>query len=261
MMDPVSEDDLHAFVDGALSDARRLEVEAWLAAHPADAERVQGWASQNQAMHAAFDAVLNEPLPIHLVRAARRQPARAPYRAIAAALALVASGLIGYGVGMVSDRPEAGTPMASTLPLARDAAVAHAVFSPEVRHPVEVGAAHADHLVSWLSKRVGTPLKAPDFAALGFDLLGGRLLSDASGPVAQFMYQDGSGRRVTLYVRRAVSGNRETSFRHVTENGIEVFYWIDRDFGYALSGQIGAADIRKLADAAYSQLVPTARGS
>ena len=264
MTDKVSEDDLHAFADGALSDARRLEVEAWLAAHPADAERVQQWMGQNQSLHAAFDSVLNEPLPIHLVSAARRQPARTPYKAIAAALAFVASGLIGYGIGMISDRQVVNPPLASALPLARDAAIAHAVFSPEVRHPVEVEAAHAEHLVSWLSKRVGTELKTPDFAALGFELLGGRLLTGESGPVAQFMYQDGAGRRVTLYVRRAVAGkaaeNQETTFRHVTENGVQVFYWIDRDFGYALSGQIAPADIRKLADAAYGQLVGQAGG-
>ena len=260
MTDSVSEDDLHAFVDGALSDARRLEVEAWLAAHPEDAARVQDWMGQNQSLHAAFDSVLNEPLPIHLVRAARRQPVRTPYKAIAAALALVASGLIGYGIGLDSDRGGVQQ-LASVQPLARDAAIAHAVFSPEVRHPVEVEAAHAEHLVSWLSKRVGTELKAPDFAALGFELLGGRLLTGESGPVAQFMYQDGIGRRVTLYVRRDVTNNQETSFRHVTENGVEVFYWIDRDFGYALSGQLAPADIRKLADAAYSQLTGHASGS
>ncbi len=256
MTDHVSEDDLHAFVDGALSDARRLEVEAWLAAHPADAERVQAWASQNQSLHAAFDTVLNEPLPIHLVRAARRrQPARTPFKAIAATLALVTSGLVGYGMGKVSERQPSTPLVAEALPLVREAAIAHAVFSPEVRHPVEVEAAHADHLMKWLSKRVGTELKAPDFAALGFELLGGRLLTGESGPVAQFMYQDGIGRRVTLYVRRDVAANQETSFRHVTENGVEVFYWIDQDFGYALSGQIAPGDIRKLAGTAYQQLV------
>jgi anti-sigma factor RsiW len=250
MTDTVSEDDLHAFVDGSLSEARRLEVEAWLAAHPADAERVQDWAGQNQALHAAFDAVLNEPLPIDLVRATRRQSVRTSFKAVAAVLVLVMTGLIGYGIGLRSAQPAA--PMLSFV---RDAAIAHAVFSPEVRHPVEVNAADAKHLVSWLSKRLGTELKAPDFTALGFDLLGGRLLTGGPGPVAQFMYQDGSGRRVTLYVRRSATENQETAFRHATENGVDVFYWIDRDFGYALSGQIAPGDIRKLAEAAYVQMV------
>lgn len=249
MTEPVREDDLHAYVDGALPEARRLEIEAWLASHPDDAARVQVWAGQNQALHAAFDGVLNEPLPIDLVRAARRQPARMPYKAVAAALAFVASGLIGYGVGV-----HTGQPVPAPLHFARDAAIAHAVFSPEVRHPVEVDAAHAAHLVGWLSKRLGTELRAPDFGALGFELLGGRLLSDESGPVAQFMYQDAGGHRVTLYVRRAAVDKRETAFRHATEDGVEVFYWIDRDFGYALSGQIAHPLMQRLADAAYRQM-------
>jgi len=98
-------------------------------------------------------------------------------------------------------------------------------------------------------------LQAPDFSAQGFELLGGRLLTGETGPVAQFMYQDKIERRVTLYVRRAVAGNAETTFRHATENGVEVFYWIDGDFGYALSGQIGRQAMQQLADAAYQQLV------
>lgn len=255
MSDAVSEDDLHAFVDGALADARRLEVEAWLASHPADAARVHTWQAQNQALHAAFDTVLNDPLPLDLVRAARgRHVSRPTYKAIAATLALVASGLLGYGVGVVSDSRSV-PPVVLAQPLVREAAIAHAVFTPEIRHPVEVEAAHADHLVKWLSKRVGTELRAPDFAALGFELLGGRLLTGETGPGAQFMYQDGIGRRVTLYVRRDAAANSETRFRHVTENGVEVFYWIDGDFGYALSGQIAPGDIRKLAGSAYTQLV------
>jgi anti-sigma factor RsiW len=211
---------------------------------------VQAWAGQNQSLHAAFDTVLNEPLPLDLVRASRRPSLAMPLKAVAAMLAMLVSGLIGYTIGL-------GTGEAPAAPryLARDAAIAHAVFSPEARHPVEVDSAHAEHLLAWLSKRVGTHLQAPDFSAQGFDLLGGRLLSGETGPVAQFMYQDRIERRVTLYVRRAVASNRETSFRHAAENGVDVFYWIDGDFGYALSGQIGRQAIRLLADAAYAQLV------
>ncbi|MHB1024015.1 MAG: anti-sigma factor family protein [Acidobacteriaceae bacterium] len=252
MTDDVHEHELHAFVDGTLPEPRRLEVEAWLASHPADAARVQAWASQNQSLHAAFDGILNEPLPLNLVRASRRQASMAkPFRAVAGVLVMLACGMVGYAIGLDSTKQ---TP-AGPVYLARDAAIAYAVFSPETRHPVEVDAAHADHLVAWLSKRVGTQLQAPDFSAQGFELLGGRLLSGETGPVAQFMYQDRIERRITLYVRRAVAGNRLTTFRHATENGVEVFYWIDGDFGYALSGQIGRQAMQQLADAAYQQLV------
>ena len=247
-MNTIDEDKLHAYVDATLDEAQRLEVEAWLAGHPDDAERVRDWAAQNQAFHDAFDPVLNEPLPLQLVRATRRPPAGRLWRAAAGIAVLAASGLAGYGIGLRSAPPE----LIAQMP--RDAALAHVVFTLEQRHPVEVDAAHADHLVKWLSKRLGTQLAAPDFTAQGFELLGGRLLSGGNGPVAQFMYQSADQRRVTLYVRREAQGNRDTGFRHAMENGVEVFYWIDRDMGYALSGGIDHAEMQRLADAAYRQI-------
>lgn len=252
MTDTVHEHELHAYVDDALTAARRLEVEAWLASHPDDAARVQAWAAQGRALHAAFNGVLSEPLPLDLVRATRRRTMPAAFVAMAAMLAMAITGLVGYAIGVGTQQTPA------PLHFARDAALAHAVFTVEVRHPVEVDAAHSEHLVAWLSKRVGTQLKAPDFSAQGFALLGGRLLSDDTGPVAQFMYEDGVERRVTLYVRRAAADKKVTAFRHVNDKGVDVFYWIDGDFGYALSGEIGRQAMQKLAEAAYHQLVPAA---
>lgn len=252
-MNPITEDDLHAYADGLLPAERRAEVEAWLAAHPEDAVRVHAWVAQNRALHEAFDGVLNEPLPLELVRAASMRQARPLrlWRAAAAIFVVIGTGLLGYDIGL---RNASAPVQYATLPHA--AAVAHVVYSPEERHPVEVDAQHADHLVTWLSKRLGHQLHAPDFQAQGFELLGGRLLPGNAGPVAQFMYQDGRGRRITLYVRRDNKGQAETGFRHTREDGIEVFYWIDRELGYALSGNIDKAEMGTLADAAYRQVSP-----
>lgn len=106
MSEDVREDELYAYVDGTLPAARRIEVESWLAAHPADVARVEAWTAQNRMLHGAFDPVLNEPLPLHLVRTARRAALPLPFKAIAATLAMVASGLVGYAIGACSpDRP------------------------------------------------------------------------------------------------------------------------------------------------------------
>ena len=40
MTDPITETDLHAFIDGQLDVARRIEVEDYLAKHPDAAARV-----------------------------------------------------------------------------------------------------------------------------------------------------------------------------------------------------------------------------
>ena len=60
---PISDADLQAFVDGRLDAKRRAEVEAYIAANPEAARTVDAYRAQNAALHAAFDGVLNEPLP------------------------------------------------------------------------------------------------------------------------------------------------------------------------------------------------------
>jgi len=245
----VSEFDLHAYVDGRLSEERRAEVEAYLTASAQESERVRAYQEQNEILRALFDSVLDEPIPPKWQSSRRHWSF--PLRPVAAAsVCIIVGGLLGWVL-----RGEYAGRSAKRVDFARQAAMAHAVYTPEVRHPVEVSAQQEEHLIGWLSKRLGAPLKAPHLLDLGYELVGGRLLPGDQGPVAQFMYQDKIERRVTLYVRRAVAGNKETTFRHATENGVDVFYWIDGDFGYALSGQIGRQAIQKLADAAYSQLV------
>jgi anti-sigma factor RsiW len=140
--------------------------------------------------------------------------------------------------------------------LARQAAVAHVVFSPEVRHPVEVPADQEDHLVKWLSRRLGTDLQCPKLGPLGYELVGGRLLSGPSGPVAQFMYQDSRGARLTLYVSAQRGEPRATAFRFSQEDKVSVFYWIDGRYGYALSGEMGRDALLRVADVVYKQLNP-----
>jgi anti-sigma factor RsiW len=136
--------------------------------------------------------------------------------------------------------------------------VAHAVYSPEVRHPVEVEAAQQQHLVQWLSKRLNRQLKIPNLAPAGYELVGGRLLPGDSGARAQFMYQNANGQRVTLYVGAvdgaATRGMGETAFRFSTEGDVSSFYWVDQGFGYALSGKLPRPGLLVLAESVYKQL-------
>ena len=248
MTTQVQESDLHAYVDGVVEAPRRAEVEAFLAERPEDAARVRAYRAQNAALHALYDPVLAEPVPAALVA----WPAPSRWRAVALAASVLFAGVgIGWIVrGTVAPLPQTG------ISLARSAAIAHAVYSPEVRHPVEVGADQEDHLVQWLSKRLGTDLRAPKLSSAGFDLVGGRLLSGPQGPVAQFMYQDTKGQRLTLYVSAQTGEGRDTAFRFSQEDKVSVFYWIDRHFGYALSGEMKREALLTLATAVYQQLSP-----
>src|SRR6202045_3929571 len=60
---PVSEAEMHGFVDGDLDRGRREAVQAFLAASPGDAARVETWRRQNEAIRAAFAPVETGPLP------------------------------------------------------------------------------------------------------------------------------------------------------------------------------------------------------
>lgn len=211
-------------------------------------DRVE-YAEQNNILKRHYDPVLTEPIPTRMFL---KRPMWLEY---ARAAALVAIGLaIGLAIPLLSPVPP--IPAAAVTPLPVRAARAHLVYSPEVRHPVEVEAKEQEHLVKWLSKRLGLPLKIPMLTAEGFELLGGRLLPGNDGPVAQFMYQDASGKRLTLYVSRPHTGDTVTAFRFAQEGAVSVFYWIDRDCGYALSGEVDKPALARVATSVYRQLEP-----
>jgi anti-sigma factor RsiW len=248
---PVTEADLHAYVDGCLPPARTAEVAQYLAQHEDEAQRVAAYRLQSDQLHDTYDSLLVEAVPARLQAGGTPRRYQAWYRYAVAAMLMLASGTAGWHL---HDRV-AGT-RAQATQIARVAAVAHAVYSPEVRHPVEVGADQEEHLVRWLSKRLGASLKIPHLAPQGFALVGGRLLPGERGPAAQFMYQDAKGQRLTLYVRVSNDVRAPTAFRFAQENGVGVFYWIDGRLGYALSGEADRSELLRVADAVYQQLNP-----
>ena len=246
----ITEADLHAYLDGALPAARIAEVEAYLVERPEEAARLGAYREQIVGLHREFDSVLDEP-PLQRLRMPRRHWTRPLMRSAAVVAWLTLGGVVGWQLhAYTADQ------RAEAISWPRRAAIAHVVYSPEVRHPVEVGADQEAHLVTWLSKRLGAPLKVPHLGEIGYALVGGRLLPGDRGPVAQFMYQDGKGQRLTLYVRVNADDSRETAFRFAQENRVGVFYWIDRKLGYALSGEVERDELLRVATAVYRQLNP-----
>jgi anti-sigma factor RsiW len=260
---PVTEADLHAYADGHLPADRAAQIAGFLAAHPDSALRVRDWTVQNAMLREAFRPVLDEPLPLALPL---RPPASSwPWRSMAAAVAIASIGAIGGwtargalegtgappGRGLASARPGD----AALSAFAHRAAVAHAVYSPDARRPVEVGAEQEQALATWLTRRMGATMRAPALGPLGYQLMGGRLLPGSQGPVAQFMYADAAGRRLTLYASREFA-NTETAFRFTQDGSLNVFYWVDGAFGYAISAEAGRDELQKVSQEVYGQLRP-----
>ena len=215
-------------------------------------ERDDEFAEQTARIKRAFEPVMTEPIPARMYL---RRPA---WQGHARAAAILAIG-IAIGIALPDLRrepvPTASLPSAvSPQVLAVRAARAHAMYAAEVRHPVEVRATE-EHLVRWLSRRLDYNLKVPVLADEGFELLGGRLLPGVEGgAVALFMYQDAGGKRLTLSVTRRKQTEPVTAFQFAREGAVSVFYWIDRDCGYFLSGDLDKATLARVAGSVYRQL-------
>ena len=100
---PVTEGELHVYVDGELPADRREAVERWLASHPEDAALVAAWRAQAEAIRARYGAVINEPIPDWLVLS-RIMRARRSWGAVATRAAAVAPFMVGSGGAKALDR-------------------------------------------------------------------------------------------------------------------------------------------------------------
>jgi anti-sigma factor RsiW len=245
----VSEDEINAYVDGELPADRRTVVEAWLATHPDDAAKVAAWRKQAELIRARYGAVADETPPqrFNLNRLTRRRSGAI----VAAVAAIVAAFVIGGVVGWTARSVEAARPSDLTR-FTADALDAYRLYVVEVRHPVEVTGDQRPHLDEWLSKRVGSPLRAPELDKIGLKLVGGRLLPGPTGATAFFMYETPSGERFTLYCGR--TSDRDTALRYTTGEQNAAYYWVDGDLAYVLSGPAERDKLREIARAAYEEI-------
>jgi anti-sigma factor RsiW len=264
---PLSDDELHALVDGQVAGAERSALEVRLALDPNAQTRVAQWQRQSLLLRGLHRSVLDEAVPSPLLDAVRqtataRESADRWWR-----LGGMAAGvMLSFGMGWLANTTwQAQHPdgMSAQIPASgefvRQARYAHTVYAPEVRHPVEVTAAEQTHLVQWLSKRLGRTLKVPNLSAQGYELVGGRLLPGDTGARAQFMFQNGAGTRLTLYLGAMQAPaqsevTKETAFRFETDGAVPSFYWVEQGFGYALSGPLQRDALMQLAQAVYQQI-------
>lgn len=263
--DDFSDTDLSAWLDGELDDERRAQIDAWLREQPEMAARARLWAADRDALRARLGPVLDEAVPPALMHKVWQLHARPdwPQAAVAAGV-LVAGALLGAGgmwqwqsqrsarlVAAAQSANAAGTPAGWV----QRAALAHSVYVPEPRHAVEVKA-QEEHLARWLTRRIDIPVKLFDLRDEGFELVGGRLLPDATGKSAQLMYEsldpNAPKQRVTVYLRKPDSG-APTAFSYRQQGELGQFYWVEAGAGYALVGALPKERLLALAQAIYRQ--------
>jgi anti-sigma factor RsiW len=246
---PVTEDELHAYVDNELPAERRGDVETWLTSHPDDAARVQSWRAMAEALHARYDSVADEAVPKRLeIEQLVRQPRKWVYGAIAATLAAF---IVGGSVGWFARGATAGPSPFQNLTV--HAIEAHRLYVVEVRHPVEVPGNERSHLQQWLTKRCGWVVRAPELAGAGLKLVGGRLLPSSAGPASYKMYESASGERFTIYT--AKSDAEATQMRFAAEGNESTLFWADDGVVYAVvSTGADRGRLTQIAQAIYDQM-------
>jgi anti-sigma factor RsiW len=254
---PVTEEELHAYVDGELPADRKQAVANWLAANPEQAAQVAAWLAQAEAIRARYGAVADEPMParLHLDQVLRSERFTGrSWKAFAAAAAVVAF-LAGGAAGWVAHGASIASPNGFETYTA-EAIEAHKLYVVEVRHPVEVPGSERAHMTQWLTKRLGYQQRIPDLQSLGLKLVGGRLLPGPTGTAAAFyMYEGPTGERFTFYCSKAVSP--ETALRFKESNRFAAIYWVDDYHAYVVSGPADRNRLEQITKSVYDQVEKT----
>src|SRR6202163_2660771 len=252
---PITEDDLHAYVDRVLEPERQADAAAYLGDHPDVAKRVAAFTDQRDLLRAGLAPIAEEPLPPELnlsriIENRARRPSVARW-AMAAMLLFSIGGLSRWAVrGALQASPE------GLVALAQEATASYNVYAQDKVRPVEVRASDSAQLVQWVSDRLHRPVKVPDLAASGYRLMGGRLVATQHGPAAMFMYDDDHGSRIVLLTRPMSSADQNTPMTSQSQGDVRGFAWADDGVGYTLVGQAAPESLRPIANEVRRQAGP-----
>src|SRR5262249_60730273 len=97
---PITEQELHAYLDGELPDARRAAVEAYLREHPEDARRLEAYRRDGEAIARIF-SYAGAAIQARRSSSASswRSVSAIPWRQVAAAVLILAVGAVAGWVG------------------------------------------------------------------------------------------------------------------------------------------------------------------
>ena len=266
--EPFGDVDLHAFADGELDPARVESVEAHLAAHPADAARVDGWRRQSAAIRRAFDGlessatkrivagrdVRADALPaemprLDLVRAARRR------RQAAATLAAFLGGACVALIGTVAfSRWPSPTETRFTLepaPLAptaqaRRARLAWRTYAREIERGSDQRMPDRAAVLTALQRTTALS-RIPDWSREAFELSATRVMPGESEPAAFLLYESLARTRIALIVERTPEPDAGPLLSD--DGGLRCLFWRAAGYSYAIVGPAETDTIRTLARA------------
>ena len=243
MPPPVSDEELHAFIDDELAAPRRREILLLLEQDATFAARVADYRADRDRLRAAFGAHTEQPIPSAWVRAVetatvpqRRLAASGRRYAIAAGIALL---LVGGAAVAVREWP-AGTTILATAEAARDEVTRGRSLTPDQL-------ADARSRDDVLRAALGMNVRAPDLHRYGFHLA--RL--ELFGHAAQLRYVDERRRLLTIYVRPSPGTVR---FDLLRRGDVRVCVWQDDVVSAVIMAPMSAGEMMRVASSAYRDL-------
>jgi anti-sigma factor RsiW len=235
MSRPISEDDLHAFIDGALAADRHAEVATYLKHNPDIAARFEHFADQRSSLRAALAPIAAEPVPprinpVHLAQNRRRLRGMPWCEALAASLLLMAGGTGGW---LLRGPAAPDSDRTGINALAQEAAYSYASLT-------DCGGDAAS--------QVTRTTALPDLVSAGFRFRGGQMVPTQNGPANFLLYDDPQGRCIALFIRPMITKDQDAKMAEHYHGPAVGFSWADSGMGYSLVGKGDARHLHRVAD-------------
>lgn len=239
----ISEEELHAFLDGELDEVRSREIAAIVDADPELAERIAAFGADKAMLKQVYGPLDRLPLPEEWL--ADLQPKRQPvsWRLVGSIAATVLIVLGGFSVYRGLHGPSRHDPVTMALEARNDALEPQRVIAAQNRSPRDFDVV--------VQKTVGARVKVPDLEKMGYRLRTVRLFPQATPAAAELVYHHRDGGEFTLYLTRSDGQARYDQF---DRNGLRVCIWKDEVISAVMAGHMSTAAMQRLASLAYTGL-------
>lgn len=241
-------EELQAYVDGELEEARLAEIERLLEGDPGSAEKVALFRADKLRLAKIYGGLADRPLPQHWrQRIEEPLPARRPTNWRLAASSIAAAFVLLIG-GAVLIRP-LFAPQGDTI---IEDAIAARQNDVSAKETITVGARSDGAADRVVASALDMRAKAPDLRKLGYELAAIKVYSQAQNRSAiELVYQGKNTAPLTLYVRHTAGA---VTFYNFEKNGLRGCVWQDEIAGMVMMGKVSAAEMPRLASAVYMGL-------
>jgi anti-sigma factor RsiW len=261
MTTPISDEQLHAYIDGELEPGEARRIEAIIAQSPELALQVEQFRADKELIHRIYAPLLEQPLPTAVIEALERPRRRFgfglkfplfPAAAVSTAVLLFAAflaypNLVGTG----------GDPLVAEALAAQNGEL-RTVSS---LGPDKVG---GDRIAE---ETLAAPVKIPDLEKAGYVLKGIAVIArekdardrdaqdrdaqDRDARAVEARYANGAGRSFIVYMRRSAGPDR---FELQQRGRTQVCIWQNDEVSVVMTGDMSAKEMLKVANLTYSDL-------